>query len=260
MPDFSMDYGVLHEARKDLHNLADRISPTLHDSLFSQYGSGKLGDAQAVFGDPNVTNGFRSLYRLSKDPMNRAVDHLKQLGDVFGAVADGFFDVDAQIADGLGVMGANMGLDQWRDRQAAWEYRNAHADQCHPGADGSVPEFCRATDPGVPPVDQTIDTANGSVHTHLTLDADHNVIKEETTVTHDGQSYTSTTSYSDHGRSFTTDTVYADGTKNHAETHLHEDGSGDMTVTDNDGTATQYHRDGPGREWQQTGGGSSQDD
>ncbi|GHH75510.1 hypothetical protein ACFRKE_07155 [Kitasatospora indigofera] len=259
MPDFAMDYGILNEARKDLHDLADRISPTLSNSIFSQLGSGNLGDAQAVFGDPNVTNGFRSLYRLSKDPMNRAVDHLKQLGDVFGAVADGYFDVDAQISDGLGVMGANMGLDAWRGRKSAWDYRNAHADQCTPDEHGKVPEFCSATDPGAPPVDQTINTANGSVHTHLTLDGNNNVVKEETTVTHDGQTYTSTTSYTDNGKSFTTDTVYSDGTKNHAETHLHDDGTGDMTVTDNDGVKTEYHRGGPGQEWQQTGGGKPED-
>ncbi len=260
MPDFAMDYGILNSARKDLHDLADRIHPTLTDSVFSQLGSGALGDARAVFGDADVTNGFRSLYRLSKDPMNRAVDHLKQLGDVFGSVANAYFDVDAQIADGLGVMGANMGLDSWRDKRAAWDYRTAHADKCTPDAQGKLPDFCSATDPGAPPVDQTINTANGQVHTHLTLDGSNHVVKEETTVTHDGQTYTSTTSYTDNGKSFTTDTTYSDGTTNHAETHLHDDGSGDMTVTDGSGVKTDYHRGGSGQEWQQVGGGPPQPD
>lgn len=260
MPDFAMDYAILNSARRDLHDLADRISPTLSNSLFSQYGSGRVGGSEAVFGDVNVSNGFRTLYRLSKDPMNRAVDHLKQLGDVFGSVADGYFGVDAQIADGLGIMGAHMGLDDWRGKKDAWNYRNAHADQCVPGPDGKLPDFCGATDPGAPPVDQTINTGNGQVHTHLTLDGDNNVIKEDTTVTHDGQTYTSSTSYTDNGRSYTTDTVYADGTKNHAETHLHDDGSGDMTVTDNNGVKTDHHRGGAGQEWQQVGGDPQQQD
>ncbi|MFJ6217299.1 hypothetical protein ACIQGZ_28800 [Streptomyces sp. NPDC092296] len=256
MPDFAMDYGILNEARKDLYDLADRISPTLTSSVFSELGSGNLGDARDVFGNDTLTDAFRSLYRLSKDPMNRAVDHLKKLGDTFGAVADGFFDVDSQIADGLGVMGTEMGLDAWRDKKAAWDYRNAHADQCVPDEHGNVPDFCRATDPGAPPLDQTLETGNGQVHTHLTLDGDNNVVKEETTVTHDGQTYTSTTTYSDGGHSYTTDTVYSDGTTNHAETHLDDDGSGTMTVTDGDGAKTEYRRGGSGQEWQPVDGGS----
>jgi hypothetical protein len=255
-----MDYTILNEARQDLHDLADRIEPTLKNSLFSQLGSGDLGDAQAILGNATLTSGFRSLYRLSQDPMKRAVDHLKKLGDTFGAVADGFFDVDAQIAEGLGVMGGRMGLDAWRDKKSAWDYRNSHLDQCKPDKQGKVPDFCSATDPGAPPVDQYIDTKDGQVHTHLTLDGDNNVIKEETTVTHDGQTYTSTTSYSDNGHSYVTDTVYADGTKNHAETHVNEDGSGTMTVTDGDGKKTDYQRGGPGQEWKPVGGGDGSDD
>jgi hypothetical protein len=254
LPDFALDYGVLHEARKDLHDLADRISPTLNHSLFSELGKGDFGDAQDVFGSEALAGAVRTLYRFSKDPMNRAVDHLKQLGDIFGSVADAYFDVDAQIADGLGVMGSRMGLDEWRDKKAAWDYKNEHLDRCTPDKDGNVPDFCKATDPGPPPVDQVIDTKDGQVHTHLTLDGNNNVIKEETTVTHNGQTYTSVTTYTDGGHSYTTDTTYADGTKNHAETHVNDDGSGDMTVTDGDGKKTQYHRDGPGQEWKQVGG------
>ncbi|GGL04118.1 hypothetical protein Sme01_64530 [Sphaerisporangium melleum] len=256
MPDFVLDYSVLHEAKKDLHDLADRISPTLNNSVFSQLGKGDLGDAQDVFGNDTLTSAFRSLYRLSKDPMNRAVDKLKNLGDIFGSVADAYFDVDAQIADGFGVMGTRMGLDEWRDKKDAWEYHLQHLDECTGGAD--APAHCGATDPGPPPVDQHIETENGSVDTHLTLDDKGNVVKEETTVTHNGQTYHSVTTYSDGGRSYTTETTYADGTKNVAEVHMNEDGSGTMTVTDDKGEKTEYHRD-PGKQWEQIGGGDDGD-
>ncbi|WP_146615949.1 hypothetical protein [Nonomuraea aridisoli] len=255
MPDFALDYSVLHEARKDLHDLADRIAPTLGGSDFANLGKGDFGDAQAIFGHAGLTNAFRSLYRLSKDPMENAVDRLKRLGDLFGSVSDAYFDVDAQIADGLGVMGAQLGLDEWRKDKAAWDYRNEHADKCVPDANGDMPDFCRATDPGAPPVDQVINTPNGQVHTHLTLDENNNVVKEETTVTHDDQSYSSVTTYSDGGRSYRTETTFSDGGRTVADTRItNDDGGGTMTVTDQDGKKTEYTRDNRSEEWKQVGG------
>ncbi|GII52605.1 hypothetical protein Pth03_09940 [Planotetraspora thailandica] len=254
MPDFLIDYDLLHEARKDLHDLADRISPALNDSVFSQLGRGDYGDAGEVFGNEAVTGAFRSLYRFAQDPMNRAKDHLTQLGDIFGSVADAFFDADSQIAEGLGVMGSRMGLDDWRNKKDAWDYRNAHADECVPNENGDMPGFCGATDPGPPPTDLTYTTDGGQTHTHLTLDENYNVVKEETTVTHNGQTYTSVTTYSDGGKSYTTDTTFSNGSTTHAETHLNDDGSGTMTVTDGDGKKTEYHRDGSGKQWEQVGG------
>jgi hypothetical protein len=257
LADFALDYGILHSARQDLHDLADRIGPTLKDSVYAQLGRGDYGNAEDIFGNSELTASFRSLYRLSKDPMNRAEKNLRQLGDIFGSVADAYFDVDAQIADGMGVMGTEMGLDSWRSKKSAWDYRQAHAGECVPDANGKMPDFCQAADPGAPPVDQTIQTGDGTVHTHLTLDGNNNVIKEETTVTHNGQTYGSVTTYADDHRSYVTDTTYADGTKNHADVHINADGTGTMTVTDNDGKKSDYTRGGSGQEWKQVGGDPS---
>lgn len=272
MPDFAIDYGLLHEARKDLHALADRIGPQLKDSAFAAVGS-TYGDADTVFGDATLGSAFRSLYLRSKSPMSKAEEDLRQLGDIFGAVADGYFDVDAQIANGMGMMGASLGLDEWRDRKAEWDYLQDHRAECVPGADGTMPDFCAATDPGAPPTHYTVETASGSVTTDLTLDGDNNVVKEETTVVAGDQRYTSTTSYN--GNVQTTDTVYGDGstthsvttmgehgssvtdttagdgTKSHTEIALNETGGGTMTTTEDDGTVTKYTRPDRFAKWEE---------
>lgn len=273
MPDFAIDYGLLHEARKDLHDLADQIGPKLKDSAFTAVGSTAYGDGDNVFGNEELGNAFRTLYLRAKSPMGKAEDDLRQLGDIFGAVADGYFDVDAQIANGMGMMGASLGLDDWRHDKAEWDYYQEHKAECVPGPDGKMPEFCGATDPGKPPTDFTIETANGSVTTHLTLDENNNVIKEETTVVAGDQKYTSTTTYD--GSTQTTDTVYADGSKTHSvttvgengssvtdstdgegnKTHteikLNETGGGTMTTTEHDGTVTEYTRPDRYSKWEE---------
>jgi hypothetical protein len=271
--DFALDYGVLHSARKDLHDLADRIGPKLGETVFSQVGSIEYDGGDDVFGSDDVAASFRSLYRRSQHPMSKAENNLRQLGDIFGAVADGFFDVDAQIASGMGVMGSNLGLDAWKNKKtahddwvtakAAWDYRQQHAAQCVPDDNGHMPGFCYAgdpgpklADPGPPPLDSTITTGNGSVHTVLTLDDKNNVAKEESTITHDGQTYTSVTTYNANHHDYVTDTTFAGGSKSHADVHVNDDGSGTMTVTDGNGTKTDYTKSGPGAKWEKVGGDS----
>nr|BFE58995.1 hypothetical protein GCM10020063_035210 [Dactylosporangium thailandense] len=284
MPDFAIDYGLLHQARKDLHDLADRIGPRLGDTVFSQVGSIEYGDSDSVFGNETLAESFRSLYRRAQHPMSKAEDDLRELGDIFGAVADGYFDVDAQIADGMGMMGSTLDLDRWKDKKAEWDYLQGHRGDCVPGPDGKMPDFCSATDPGPPPTDMTINTATGSVHTHLTLDENNNVIKEETTVVNGDQKYTSTTTYSDGGKNYTTDTVFSDGSKTHSvtttgdngssttdttdqdgkTTHtviaLNPNGGGTMTVSEPDGTVTEYSRPDRYAKWDETSKTSPEDD
>jgi hypothetical protein len=264
VPDFAIDYSLLHGAKKDLHDLADRIGPKLKDTAFAQAAT-DYSDAD-VFGNAQLAASFRSLYRMAKHPMSEAEDKLRQLGDIFGAVADAYFDVDAQIADGMGMMGANLGLDDWRRRKEMWDYLQGHRDECVPGPDGKLPDFCGATDPGPPPSDYTVQTPNGSVTTHLTYDANHNVIKEDTTVVNGDQHYTSSTTYSadhktqttdtsftdgstthsvttfgDHGSSVT-DTSSSDGSTTHTEITLNDGGGGTMAVTESGGKKTEYSR------------------
>lgn len=248
--DFAMDYAVLHEARNDLYHLAEHIAPTLNDSLFADLGAGSLREAEAVFGTWDVAFGFHLLYERASGPMLAAEDRLKQLGDLIGSLADGMFGIDAQIAEGMGVLGGQLGLDEWRSRKEAWDYRNEHVDQCVPDAEGKTPAFCSATDPGPPPTELKIDTGDGQVHVQLTLDDDNNVIRETTTVEHNGQKYTSTTTYSDGGKSYTTKTEFPDGGKETSVVRINDDGTGTMTVTDGKGEKTEYRRAGPGREWE----------
>ncbi|MYS87616.1 hypothetical protein [Embleya scabrispora] len=255
MIEFALDYSTLSEAKKDMHDLADRISPTLKSSDFATLGQGGYTDAQAVFGDQTLTGAFRSLYRLSAGPMTRAEDLLKKLGDCFGTVGDAYFNADAQITEGLGVMGATMGLEEWRNKVAAWKYKQDHIDECgKPGPDGSLPEFCKAQDPGdKPPLDQVITTPNGGrIETHLTLDEHGNVIKEETKVVSNGQTYTSVTTYDSSRLNYTTVSTAADGGVTTTETHLNADGGGTQKVVDSEGKTHTYTRTDGKHEWVDT--------
>jgi hypothetical protein len=253
--DFALDYGTLAKAKKDLYALAERISPTLKSSDFATLGKGGYTEAQAVFGDPTLTAAFRNLYWKAKSPMERAEELLKKLGDCFGKVGDAYFDADSQIADGMGVMGATMGLAEWRNAASAWKYKQDHLSECAtPDAKGEFPEFCKATDPGsTPPLDYVVTTPGGAtITTHLTLDKDGNVIKEETTVNNNGQKYSSVTTYSSDRRNYTTETTFSDNSKTTTETHLNEDGSGTQKVVDAEGKTHTYTRGGAGEDWKDT--------
>jgi hypothetical protein len=281
LADFAIDYGVLHSAREDLHKLADEIKPTLSSSDYATLGEHSRGTARDVFGDAELAAAFGTLYERSRHPMQKAEDDLRRLGDTFGAVADAFFNMDSQIAEGAGVMGQNLGLSDWRSRHRAWLDHDKWAAQnalwqkylankgaCDGDDPAALPDFCRATDPGPepgdpgpPPVDQVINTPGGGrVHTVLTLDDKYNVVTEKTTVTtagsngHNGQTYTSTTTYKPDGRSYTTDTVFADHSTTHSDVTINPDGTGTMTVKDGDGKVSGYSRSGPGAKWVQTSG------
>jgi hypothetical protein len=253
--DFALDYGTLKAAHDDLYALAERISPTLKSSDFATLGNGGYTEALAVFGDPTLTAAFRSLYWKAKNPMERAEELLKKLGDCFGKVGNAYFDADSQIADGMGVMGATMGLEQWRNALSAWKYKQAHLSECEtPDASGNFPDFCKATDPGsTPPLDHVVTTPGGAtISTHLTLDDKGNVIKEETTVSNNGQKYSSVTTYDADRLNYTTETTFGDGSKTTTETHLNKDGSGTQKVVDAEGKTRTYTRGTRDEEWKDT--------
>ncbi|MFJ2645197.1 hypothetical protein ACIO1C_00420 [Streptomyces sp. NPDC087420] len=263
MPDrLRIDYDVLNDAKRDMERLAGDIGPILDSSLFTELATG--GDAAAVLGSVDVADAVSGLRAEAKNTLSRAYDGLKELAGAFGSVGEAFLSFDSELAQGMGITGSNLGLGNYLRQKEQWDYRQAHLDQCVPGPDGSMPDFCSATDPGPnPPVDQTITTERGSVQTHLTLDGENHVIKEESTVTYDGKTYTSTTTYSDNGNTYVTDTAYPDGSTVRSETHLNTDGSGTMTVTNSDGERTDYTR-GPrpaeGQnppDWDQVGGDNS---
>ncbi|MFJ3231103.1 hypothetical protein [Streptomyces sp. NPDC086787] len=273
MPDkLKIDYNVLNDAKTDLETLASGIGPLLDNSTFArlgrrdytEYSSTPTMDALAVLGDWTLAEAVADFYDNASSTMSRADKGIKEMASAFGSVGEAFLSFDSELAQGMGVTGSNLGLQNYFRQRDLWDYRQAHLDQCVPGPDGSMPDFCSATDPGDPPLDQTITTDRGNVHTHLTLDDHRNVIREESTVTYDGKTYTSVTNYTNNGLSYTTDTSYPDGSTVHSETNLHADGSGSMVTTGSDGDRTEFTRgpkdaNGNQPDWQQVGGNNGND-
>lgn len=257
MPDeLRIDYNVLNDAKKDLESLAGGIGPLLDNSLFSRLGL--TGDGFTVLGDATLAGAMTQFYFNASSTLSRADKGLKELAGAFGAVGEAFLSFDSGLAEGMGITGSNLSLQNYLRDKDLWDYKQAHIDQCVPGPDGTMPDFCSATDPGLPPLDQTITTDRGSVHTQLTLDDNNRVVKEVSTVTYDGKTYTSVTNYSNNGLSYTTDTSYPDGSTVRSETNLNEDGSGTMVVTGSEGDRTEFTRgprDASGNQpaWQQLG-------
>lgn len=266
MPDkLRIDYNILNDAKADLHELAGDIKPLLDDSLFSRLASTE--DATNLLGSSDVGYAVTNLHDEAKGTLGRAHDGLIALGNSFGSVGEAFLQFDAEIAQGMGITGQNLGLDNWRRDKAAWDYRQDHKDDCKPGPDGKLPDFCSATDPGPPPLDQVITTDRGCVHTHLTLDQNGNVTGEETTVKYDGKVYKTVTSYSSTNNTNTivTDSTYPDGTTVHNETYLNSDGSGTMYTRNSDGSWSNYTRgpkdsQGDAPDWVLTAGSDDPND
>jgi hypothetical protein len=253
VPDrLTIDYNVLNDAKRELHKLAGDIKPTLDEGLFNTLS---YQDSSSVLGSPDVDGAISRLHANAKNTLGRAHDGLIELGNSFGSVGEAFLQFDAEIAQGMGITGSNLGLSNYFRDKAEWDYFQAHQDECVPGPDGKVPDFCSATNPGdTPPLDQVIKTDRGDVHTHLTLDENNNVVKEESTVTYDGKTYHSITEYSNDGHNIVTNTSYPDGSTVHNETYLNPDGSGTMFTRGSDGSWSNYTRppkgpDGKPSEW-----------
>ncbi|TWD80918.1 hypothetical protein FB561_2015 [Kribbella amoyensis] len=274
MADIKMDYNLLNDAKKDLHELANDLIPSMDDDVFKSLGDGSADDE---LGSSEISSAVYSLQSNAEYTMGKAKDGLTKLGDSFGSVGEAFLQFDAEIAQGMHATNSNLALSNYQREKATWDYYLEHKDEC---VGDDPPDFCSATDPGDdPPLDQTIVTDRGNVNTHLTLDDEGNVIKEETTVTYDGKTYTSVTDYSDDGNTIVSNSNYPDGSTVHNETKLDDeggshsvststdtdgkkdvtdttiepDGSGTQTVTDSDGTVHEYTR-GPD-DWR----GTSQD-
>jgi hypothetical protein len=258
MPDkLRIDYNILNDAKAALQDLAGNIKPLLDEGLFNTLAS---EDSSVVLGSYDVDAAVTGLHSNASGTLGRAYDGLMELSNSFGSVGEAFLSFDSGIAQGMGITGSSLGLSNYFRDKAQWDYFQSHQDQCVPGPDGKVPDFCHATNPGdTPPLDQVITTDRGSVHTHLTLDGSNNVVKEDSTVTYDGKTYTSTTNYSNDGRNITTDSAYPDGSTVHNETYLNPDGSGSMYTRNSDGSWTNYSRpaknaDGTQPDWVWTAG------
>jgi hypothetical protein len=210
-----------------------------------------LGDGtdDSILGSSEISSAVYTLHSNASYTMGKAKDGLTKLGDSFGSVGEAFLQFDAEIAQGMNATNSNLALSNYQRNKSQWDYKQAHLDQC---TGDKQPEFCSATDPGQAPLDQTIVTDRGNIHTHLTLDDKGNVIKEETTVTYDGKTYSSVTTYGDDRHHIVTDSSYPDGSTVHNDTNLQTDGSSHSvsTSTDTDGkkdiTDTSTKADGSG--------------
>lgn len=264
MPDkLRIDYNILNDAKADLTELAGDIKPLLDQGLFSKltYDDG----ATSLLGSADVAYAVGNLHDEAKGTLGRAHDGLVDLANSFGSVGEAFLQFDSELAQGLGVMGHNLGLDNWRREKSEWDYYQGHKDECKPGPDGKLPGFCGATDPGAPPLDQVIKTDRGEIHTHLTVDDHNNVVREDSTVTYDGKTYKSVTDYSNDHNTIVTTTTYPDGSTVHNETYLKPDGSGDMYTRNSDGSWSNWTRgpkDGQGNQpdWTWSSGSDNPND
>ncbi|MGW6281456.1 hypothetical protein [Kribbella sp. NPDC055071] len=239
-----IDYNMLNDAKRDLTALSDTIDPTLNGSIFSTLAT---EDSSSILGAFDIYSAVYDLHDNAGNTMDRAKKKIKELADSFGSVGEAFLQFDAELSQGMSITGNNLKLGNYNRDKANWEYYQEHKSECEnipPGQD--VPGFCSATDPGDPPLDQTITTDRGNIHTHLTLDDSGQVVKEESTVTYDGKTYYSVTTYSDDRHHAVTDTTYPDGSTVHNDTHLNDDGSGTMKTTNSDGTWKEYTRGADG--------------
>ncbi|GAB2562736.1 hypothetical protein [Kribbella endophytica] len=281
MADIKIDYNLLNDAKKDLHDLAEGLIPSMDDEVFQSLGDGTGDD---VLGSSEISSAVYSLHSNAEYTMGKAKDGLTKLGDSFGSVGEAFLQFDAEIAQGMHATNSNLALSNYQREKSTWDYYQEHKDQC---VGDDQPDFCSATNPGdAPPLDQTIVTDRGNVNTHLTLDDQGNVVKEETTVTYDGKTYTSVTNYSDGGNKIVSDSTYPDGSTVHNETTVSgdpkdqtshsvststdtdgkkdvtetsttKDGSGTQTVTNSDGEVHKFTRGpddwrGTSQEWVET--------
>ncbi|MER5796029.1 hypothetical protein [Streptomyces sp. NPDC001980] len=271
MPDqIKIDYDTLNTAKASLQALADGIGPLFGKGLFANLGDPALEDRVTdVVGDEFVADALSVLYSNAHNTMTQSVKGLNELAGAFGSVSDAFAAFDSQLAQGWSISDANLKLSNYQHDKAQWDYKQAHIDQCVlPGPDGSLPDFCSATDPGEPPLDQTISTPHGDIHTKLTLDGNGNVVMEESSVTYNGQTYYTSTTFdttttgSETTSHSHTNTTYPDGSSVQSDVYTKNDGSGTMVVTNSDGDQVTYSRgpkDASGNQpdWVQTGATSS---
>ena len=253
MPDrLKLDYNLLNDAKRDLEDLAGNIKPTLDNSLFSTLAN---QDSSSILGSNAIDLAVTDLHTNAQGTMTKAEDGLKKLANSFGSVGEAFLQFDAEISQGMNATNSNLALSNYYRDKSQWDYYQEHKSECD--GPGEKPDFCSATDPGQPPLDQTITTDRGNIHTHLTVDDKGNVTKEETTVTYDGKTYSSVTTYGDDRHHIVTDSTYPDGSTVHNDTQLQGDGSGTMKTTNSDGTWSEFTRgpndaDGNPAAWAET--------
>ncbi|MCE7083486.1 serine/arginine repetitive matrix protein 2 [Streptomyces sp. ST2-7A] len=158
--DFSIDYSVLHQVRENMIELAETAGSGGASGDYRDLGEANAGERKAALGHDGLSSAFNLFYTMSRTRVKEAKDGLEELGNLFGGVADGFFNVDSQLAQSAGASKAAGNLDNWRaDTEAyeQWERDNtAWGDYLEsigvPDGDAADPDFslheaCSVDDP-----------------------------------------------------------------------------------------------------------------
>ncbi|GAB3107874.1 hypothetical protein GCM10027160_05100 [Streptomyces calidiresistens] len=119
--DFSIDYSVLHQVRENMLELAEEAGSGGASGDYRDLGEANAGERRAVLGHSGLSEAFNLFYTVSRARVKEAKDGLEELGNLFGGVADGFFNVDSQLAQSAGASKAAGNLDNWRADTEAYQ-------------------------------------------------------------------------------------------------------------------------------------------
>jgi hypothetical protein len=168
MAELAISYSSLYQAQTDLYRLAEEVGPEIKKTQFAQIGDRPTlfqeGFTGSPYGDPvgdlDLTLAINLLHGRVKGTMDNAEDHLERLGDLFGAVADAFFEADSQLAAAASTAGMKTSQGNW---QAQHEQYEQYVQTCGPDAP-DPPESCDETVPkptDEPPTKWSVKTMNG---------------------------------------------------------------------------------------------------
>ncbi|MEU1166219.1 hypothetical protein ABZ372_39805, partial [Streptomyces sp. NPDC005921] len=113
-----IEYNVLNDAKRDLETLAGDIGPLLDNSTFSRLGQTDYdgytsSDALTVLGDQSLADALSGFYSNASSTMSHADKGLKELAGAFGSVGEAFLSFDSELAQGMGITGSNLGLQNY---------------------------------------------------------------------------------------------------------------------------------------------------
>ncbi|WP_007515931.1 MULTISPECIES: hypothetical protein [Pseudofrankia] len=184
-PDLVIDYSLLHRLAGNMKTLRTNVEADLNMSggmtVASEAGPVSTGHV----GNSSLYGALVAFYRATQGPFSDALDALDQLSNLFGGIADAYFNVDADLkSSGLDTL-AQMAGGDWQSQKAAYD------DYLKRKADGTWP-----ADQPPPPKPGDNPSGTPAPGTQVTYDDHGRVLTQTTTVTtSDGQSYTKTVTY-----------------------------------------------------------------
>jgi hypothetical protein len=230
MADLVIDYSLLHRLAGNMRTLRTNVETDLHLSNGMAVASEAGPVGPGAVGDQYLYGALVAFYGATRGPFNDALDALDQLSNLFGGIADAYFNVDADLkASGLDTL-AQMTGGNWQSQQAAYdEYLKRKADGTWPN------------DQPPPPKPADTPPATPAPGTQVTYDDQGRVLTQTTTVTTaDGQTYAKTTTYRygadpNAAPEYSSTVTYAGGQTMTLDKHNNPDGSYTVTSTTGDG-------------------------